>query len=115
MIRQWSGVHGKISQGMAGKNWRKKLFIEPGNPWENGFVESFKGKFLDELLNGEIFTTLLEARVLIENWRREYIHIRPHSSLGYRPPVPQVIHSMDFKRPFVQVQLTEGLTQNLVQ
>jgi putative transposase len=93
----------------------KTMFIEPGSPWENGYIESFNGKFRDELLNGEIFTTLLEARVLIENWRREYNHIRPHSSLGYRPPAPQTILSMDFKRPFVPVQLIEGLTQNLVQ
>jgi len=93
----------------------KTMFIEPGSPWENGYIESFNGKFRDELLNGEIFTTLLEARVLIENWRREYNHIRPHSSLGYRPPAPQTIHSMDFERPFVSVQLTERLTQNLVQ
>jgi transposase InsO family protein len=93
----------------------KTMFIEPGSPWENGYIESFNGKFRDELLNGEIFTTLLEARVLIENWRREYNHIRPHSSLGYRPPAPQTMLSMDFKRPFVPVRLTEGLTQNLVQ
>ena len=92
----------------------KTLFIEPGSPWENGYIESFNGKFRDELLNGEIFTTLLEARVLIENWRREYNHIRPHSSLGYRPPASQAIHSMDFKRPFVQVQRSEGLTQRVV-
>ena len=104
----------------AVREWLSKigvqtLFIEPGSPWENGYIESFNGKFRDELLNGEIFTTLLEARVLIENWRREYNHIRPHSSLGYRPPAPQTIHSMEFKRPFVSVQLPEGLTQNLVQ
>ena len=71
----------------AVREWLSKigvqtLFIEPGSPWENGYIESFNGKFRDELLNGEIFTTLLEARVLIENWRREYNHIRPHSSLG---------------------------------
>ena len=104
----------------AVREWLSKigvqtLFIEPGSPWENGYIESFNGKFRDELLNGEIFTTLLEARVLIENWRREYNHIRPHSSLGYRPPAPQTIHSMEFKRPFVPVQLPEGLTQKLVQ
>ena len=67
----------------------KMLFIEPGSPWENGYVESFNSKLRDELLNGEIFTTLTEARVLIEQWRQEYNHIRPHSSLGYRPPVPE--------------------------
>jgi len=65
------------------------LFIEPGSPWENGYNESFNGKLRDELLNREIFYTLEEAKVLIENWRREYNEIRPHSSLGYRPPAPQ--------------------------
>ena len=65
------------------------LFIEPGSPWENGYVESFIGRLRDELLNGEIFDTLLEAKVVIENWRREYNQIRPHSSLGYRPPAPE--------------------------
>ena len=69
----------------------RTLFIEPGSPWENGYIESFNGKLRDELLNREIFTTLLEARVLIENWRREYNEIRPHSSLGYRPPAPRTI------------------------
>lgn len=61
----------------------KTLFIEPGSPWENGYVESFNGTLRDQLLNGEIFDTLLEAKVLIERWRREYNTIRPHSSLGY--------------------------------
>ena len=65
------------------------LFIEPGSPWENGYVESFNGRLRDELLNREIFTTLFEARALIEGWRREYNEIRPHSSLGYRPPAPK--------------------------
>ena len=65
------------------------LFIEPGSPWENGYIESFNGKLRDELLNGEIFYTLLEARVLIEMWRRHYNQVRPHSSLGYRPPAPE--------------------------
>jgi len=67
----------------------KVLPIEPGSPWENGYIESFNGKLRDELLNREIFTTLTEARVLIEQWRREYNQIRPHSSLGYRPPAPE--------------------------
>ena len=65
------------------------LFIEPGSPWENGYNESFNGKLRDELLNGEIFTTLLEAQVLIENWRQEYNQFRPHSSLNYQPPAPE--------------------------
>ena len=67
------------------------LFIEPGSPWENGYNESFNGKLRDELLNGEIFTSLFEARVLVEAWRREYNEVRPHSSLGHRPPAPEVI------------------------
>jgi putative transposase len=67
----------------------RTLFIEPGSPWENGYIESFNGKLRDELLNGEIFDTLLEAKVLLERWRREYNTIRPHSALGYRPPAPE--------------------------
>ncbi len=70
------------------------LFIEPGSPWENGYVESFNGKFRDEFLDREIFYTLQEAKVLIERWRQEYNTIRPHSSLGYRPPAPEAV------RPF---------------
>ena len=65
------------------------LFIEPGSPWENGYIESFNGKLRDELLNGEIFDTLFEAQVLVERWRRYYNTVRPHSSLGYRPPAPE--------------------------
>ncbi len=65
------------------------LYIEPGSPWENGFIESFNGKLRDERLNGEIFYTLKEAQVLIEWWRLEYNNIRPHSSLNYRPPAPE--------------------------
>ena len=65
------------------------LFIEPGRPWENGYCESFNGRLRDELLNGEIFYTLQEAKILIENRRREYNEIRPHSSLGYKLPAPQ--------------------------
>ena len=64
------------------------LYIEPGSPWENGYCESFNGTLRDELLNGEIFFSLKEARIVIERWRREYNEVRPHSSLGYRPPAP---------------------------
>jgi transposase InsO family protein len=67
----------------------KTLFIEPGSPWENGYIESFNGKLRDELLNREVFTTLTEVTVLIEQWRREYNQVRPHSSVGYRPPAPE--------------------------
>jgi len=69
----------------------KTLFIEPGSPWENGYVESFNGKLRDELLDREIFYSLTEAKVLIEMWRKHYNGIRPHSSLGYRPPAPETI------------------------
>lgn len=69
----------------------KTAYIEPGSPWENGFCESFNGKLRDELLNGEIFYTLNEAKIVIEAWRRHYNTVRPHSSLGYRPPAPEVI------------------------
>ena len=69
----------------------KTLFIEPGSPWENGYNESFNGTLGDEVLKREIFFTLTEAKVLIEQWRREYNTIRPHSSLGYRPPAPEAI------------------------
>jgi transposase InsO family protein len=69
----------------------RTLYIEPGSPWENGYIESFNGKLRDELLNGEIFETLLEAKVLIEEWRKEYNTVRPHSSLGYKPPAPEFI------------------------
>ena len=64
-------------------------FIEPGSPWENGYIESFNGKFRDELLNGEIFDTVIQARVITEQWRNRYNRIRPYSSLGYRPPGPE--------------------------
>lgn len=67
----------------------RTLFIEPGSPWENGYIESFNGKLRDELLNREVFDTLLEARVLTARWRQEYNTFRPHSSLGYRPPAPE--------------------------
>jgi len=80
MIRRWLNHLGV-----------KTLFIEPGSPWENGYIESFNGKLRDELLNREIFTTLAEAKILIEQWRKEYNQVRPHSSLGYRPPAPEAI------------------------
>jgi putative transposase len=69
----------------------KTAFIEPGSPWENGYCESFNSKLRDELLNGEIFYSLAEAKVIIEAWRRHYNTERPHSSLGYRPPAPEAV------------------------
>jgi transposase InsO family protein len=77
----------------------KTAFIEPGSPWENGYNESFNGKLRDEVLNREIFYNLKEAKVLIENWRKEYNTVRPHSSLGYRPPAPEVVQPLTFE-PF---------------
>ncbi len=79
----------KAVRSWLGKVGVKTLYIEPGSPWENGYIESFNGKLRDELLNGEIFMTLREAKVLIERWRNHYNTKRPHSSLGYRPPAPQ--------------------------
>ncbi len=79
-VREWLGRVGA-----------RTLFIEPGSPWENGYIESFNGKLRDELLKGEIFYTLKEAKVLIERWRVEYNTVRPHSALGYRPPAPQAV------------------------
>ena len=82
------------------RNWLKRmgvktLYIEPGSPWENGYIESFNGKLRDELLDREVFYTLKEAQILIERWRIEYNTVRPHSSLGYRPPAPE---SLEFNR-----------------
>lgn len=90
--------NGSEFTAQALRDWIKALgvataYIEPGSPWENGYNESFNGKLRDELLNTELFYTLKEAKVLIEQWRRHYNHVRPHSSLGYRPPAPQAILS----------------------
>lgn len=77
-VRKWLGRVGVTT-----------LFIEPGSPWENGYNESFNGKLRDELLNGEIFMTMKEAKYLIEAWRQEYNTFRPHSSIGRKPPAPE--------------------------
>lgn len=84
----------------------KTLYIEPGSPWENGYIESFNGKLRDELLNGEIFMTLLEAQILTDSWKKEYNQVRPHSSLGYRPPAPEAI---------MPIYETQNATQTVVQ
>jgi Integrase core domain len=68
----------------------KTAYITPGSPWENGFIESFNARLRDELLNGEIFYTLQEAEIIIESWRRHYNTVRPHASIGYRAPAPEV-------------------------
>ena len=82
------------------RDWLKRvgvstLYITPGSPWENGYVESFNGKLANELLQREVFDTLHEAKVLVERWRIHYNTVRPHSSLGYRPPAPETFCSMD--------------------
>ena len=78
----------KVREWMATLEIRP-LFITPGSPWENGYVESFNGKMRNELLNGEIFYSLKEAQIIIEQWRKHYNTVRPHSALGYRPPAPE--------------------------
>ena len=86
----------------------KTAYIMPGSPWENGYCESFNSKLRDELLNGEIFYTLKEAKIIIEGWRRHYNTIRPHSSLRYQPPAPEV-----FQWPASQHQPATPATQRL--
>jgi putative transposase len=81
----------KVVRSWLAQVGAKTLYIEPGSPWENGYCESFNGKLRDELLNGEIFYSLKEAQVVIGQWRHHYNTIRPHSSLGYRPPAPQTL------------------------
>src|SRR5262249_43685104 len=78
-VQEWIGVVGA-----------KTAYIERGSPWENGYIESFNARLRDELLDGEIFYTLREAQIVIESWRRHYNMIRPHASLGYKPPAPEV-------------------------
>jgi len=80
------------------------LYIEPGSPWENGYCESFNGKLRDECLNGEIFYSLKEAQIVIEQWRVEYNTLRPHSALGYRPPVPAAYSPLGTPRPVPQLR-----------
>ena len=83
-VRQWIAAVGA-----------KTAYIEPGSPWENGYCESFNARFRDELLNGEIFYKLKEARIVIEQWRKHYNTVRPHSALGCRPLAPESIVPMD--------------------
>jgi putative transposase len=69
----------------------RTAYIAPGSPWENGYIESFNGKLRDELLDCEVFNTLKEAQVLIEQWRQHFNTVRPLSALRYRPPAPEVV------------------------
>ena len=88
------------------------LYIEPGSPWENGYCESFNSKLRDELLAGEQFSTLHEARVLIEQWRRHYNAIRPHSSLGYRPPAPETTLPLASGLPYAALRPVQTLANS---
>jgi transposase InsO family protein len=80
----------KAVQDWIGAVGTKTAYIERGSPWENGFIESFNARLRDELLDGEIFYSLAEAKIVIESWRRHYNTERPHGSLGYKPPAPEV-------------------------
>ena len=86
-VRDWIGAVGA-----------KTAYITPGSPWENGYCESFNARFRDELLNGEIFYTLKEAKIIIEQWRKHYYRKRPHSALGWRPPAPEAVRPLE-QRP----------------
>ena len=86
-VRDWIGAVGA-----------KTAYITPGSPWENGYCESFNARFRDELLNGEIFYTLKEAKIIIEQWRKHYYRKRPHSALGWRPPAPEAVIPLE-QRP----------------
>ncbi len=99
-VRQRPGVRCSEGQGLDCSCGAKTAYIEPGSPWENGYCESFNARFRDELLNGEIFYSLREAQIIIEQWRRHYNTVRPHSALGYRPPAPESIVLMD-QRPMM--------------
>ena len=81
----------KAVQAWIGAVGAKTAYIAPGSPWENGFIESFNARLRDELLDGEIFYTLAEAKIVIESWRRHFNTLRPHGSLGYKPPAPEVV------------------------
>jgi putative transposase len=102
---------GKAVRHWLGRVGVETLFIEPGSPWENGYCESFNSKFRDELLNGEMFTTLREAQVLIESWRRHYNAVRPLSSLGYRPPAPEAILTPARGLPYAPLRSAHGLAR----
>ena len=99
LVRRWLGRVGV-----------ETLFIEPGSPWENGYNESFNGKLRDELLNGEIFYSLAEAAVLVEQWRREYNTVRPHSACGGFPPAPEAIKPSPW---FLRMPVLHGSPQVL--
>jgi putative transposase len=75
------------------------LFIEPGSPWENGYVESFNGKLRDECLNGELFINRMEMQYVVDRWRLDYNHHRPHSMLGWMTPASFAAACRGRRRP----------------
>ena len=87
----------------------RTAYIERGSPWENGFIESFNARLRDELLDGEIFYTLREAQIVIESWRRHYNAVRPHASIGYRPPAPETILPPAFQLAYAPLRPAERL------
>lgn len=93
----------------------KTAYIAPGSPWENGYVESFNARLRDELLNGEIFYSLREAQIVIESWRRHYNAVRPHASLGYKPPAPEVFIPALAAWPPARATPTPSSTQHLAE
>jgi transposase InsO family protein len=93
----------------------KTAYIEPGSPWQNGYVESFNARLRDELLNGEIFYSLREAQVVFESWRRHYNAVRPHQSLGYRAPAPEVFVPRSAAWPLSPATPAPSSTQHLAE
>ena len=108
----------KVVQDWIAAVGARTAYIAPGSPWENGFIESFNARLRDELLDGEIFYSLQEARVIIESWRRHYNTERPHESLGYKPPAPEVFvpafaaRAAAQSRPAAPPALAERQTMN---
>ena len=93
----------------------KTAYIEPGSPWENGYIESFNARLRDELRDGEIFYSIAEARIIIESWRRFYNTLRPHGSLGYKPPAPEVFVPALAACPLAQPQPAPTAMQPLAE
>jgi putative transposase len=94
-FRQWPEFVDHAVQNWVKAVGAKTACIETGSSWENGYWESFNARFRDAFLNGEIFYSLREAQILIEEWRKPYNTKRPHSALGSRPPVPETIVQMN--------------------
>lgn len=93
----------------------KTADIAPGSPWDNGYVESFNARLRDELLNGEIFYSLREAQIVIESWRRRYNRVRPHASLNYKPPAPEVFVPQLAAWPYSRPTPAPSITQHLAE